>query len=56
MNTYRTVPLENGRWGVVWLVDGQVRGEVVGTFDTEAEATFRVYELARLERDEAPRT
>jgi hypothetical protein len=55
MNTYRLVILDAGRWGVEWAVDGQVQGLLTGTFDSEAEAAFRVYELARLEMEEAPR-
>ena len=55
MNMYRTVPPGPRRWGIEWRIDDRTPGLMVGTFDNEAEAAFRVYELARMEMEEAPR-
>jgi hypothetical protein len=49
LNTYRAVSVGTGRWAVEWSRDGTVIGRVFGSFDTEAEALFSVYELARME-------
>ena len=55
MNTYQPVRLDDGRWAVEWSANGEVLGLTFGTFDTEPEAAFHVYELARMEMREAPR-
>ncbi len=55
LNTYRAVSAGLGRWVVECSRDGAVIGRLFGSFDTEAEALFSVYELARMECTEAPR-
>ena len=55
MNTYRAVQCADGRWRIQWSLDGHLMGLIFGSFDSQAEATFRVYELARMETEEAPR-
>jgi hypothetical protein len=49
MNTYRAIPTESGHWVVGWWINGIWRGPVWGAFDTEAEAAFYAYSLARME-------
>jgi hypothetical protein len=53
VNTYRAVPLASGRWAIAWSTKGQNQGLLFGTFETEVEALFRVYEFARIELLEA---
>ena len=55
MNTYRAVHLETGRWAVEWSVGGTVLANTSGTFDTEADAAFAAYALARDEWEGASR-
>jgi hypothetical protein len=49
MNTYRAIPLAAKKWAIEWSMANVVQGLVFGAFDTESEAAFNAYELARME-------
>jgi hypothetical protein len=57
MNTYRVAPNPQafgGKWVVEWTFDGEFKGYISGDFETEAEAQFRAFTLARIEAGKDP--
>jgi len=47
MDTYRVVLTGPGQWAIEWCVDGVVQGFLQGRYDTEVEASFDAFSLAR---------
>ncbi len=52
MNSYAPVQIRPDRWAIEWFVNDVSQGLMAGSYDTELETLFMVYELARLEFNE----
>ncbi len=49
MNAYEAVQIRPDRWAIEWFVNDVSQGLLAGSYDTELETLFMVYELAKLE-------